>query len=403
MGVELPNNISSVIGLVIFFGLVLVFINYSRKNIELQQLSEFKKINQELIEVRTDMQQLMEERTIAIDRRAARLESAALVARVAAETRDMKELMDNITKQIGERFGFYHVGIFLADENNLQLNLVAASSQGGQKMLARGHKLGIGREGIVGFAAYQKRPHLAQNVGSDTVFINNLDLPNTHSEAALPLLAQNRLIGVLDIQSEAENAFTPDDVSTLQTMTDQIALAIENIRLVEQSRSAFHNLESINVDKIARDWRERLGSQVIGFTYTPFGVKQISDENLVGNMEDIESQQTFKIPINLRGKEIGSISLMRKSNESTWAETEKEMVRQIATQVALAIENARLLEESQSRAVREQTVNEFTSRFSRSLDIDTLLQNAVQEIYRLPQVSQVSLFINPIKETLKPE
>ena len=94
---------------------------------------------------------------------------------------------------------------------------------------------------------------------------------------------------------------------------------------------------------------------------------------------------------------------MRKSKESVWGETEKEMVQQIAAQVALAIENARLLEESQSRAVREQTVNEFSSRFGRSLDIDTLLQSAVREIYRLPQVSQVSLFINPVKDTQKPE
>jgi GAF domain-containing protein len=401
-GLTLPYNIFGTLGLVITFGVVLALISYFRTNIALHQLAELQQNNREAADIRANMQRLVEERTLILDRRAAQLESAALIARAAAEIRDMKELLDTVTTQIAERFGFYHVGIFLADENNIHLNLVAASSQGGQKMVAHGYRLGIGREGIVGFAAYQKRPRIAQNVGSDAVFFNNPELSTTRSEAALPLLAQNRLVGVLDIQSEEENVFTLEDVSSLQTMTDQIALAIENIRLVEQSHSALLNLESINADSIAKAWRERLGSRVIGFTYTPFGVKPISQDNF-DNKGNKESEQTFELPLNLRGKEIGSISLMRKSKESVWGETEKEMVQQIAAQVALAIENARLLEESQSRAVREQTVNEFSSRFGRSLDIDTLLQSAVREIYRLPQVSQVSLFINPVKDTQKSE
>jgi GAF domain-containing protein len=401
-GLVLPYNIFSILGMLTSFGTVIALNSYFRTNIALHQLAELQYHNREATDIRANMQRLVEERTIILDRRAAQLESAALVARAAAEIRDMKELLDTVTTQIAERFGFYHVAIFLADDNNIHLNLLAASSRGGQKMLAQGYKLGIGREGIVGFAAYQKRPRIAQNVGSDAVFFNNPELSTTRSEAALPLLAQNRLVGVLDIQSEDENVFTLDDVSSLQTMTDQIALAIENIRLVEQSRSALLNLESINADNISKAWKERLGNRVIGFTYTPFGVKPINQDNF-DNKNNSESEQTFELPLNLRGKEIGSISLMRKSKESIWGETEKEMVQQIAAQVALAIENARLLEESQSRAVREQTVNEFSSRFGRSLDIDTLLQSAVREIYRLPQVSQVSLFINPVKDAQKPE
>jgi GAF domain-containing protein len=402
IGVNLPNNIWYVTGLATLISLVVIVINNFRTLNHQQQVDELQKNSQEANISRAKMEQLMEERTVVLDRRAAQLESAALVTRAAAEIHDLKDLLDTVSRQIAERFGFYHVGVFLADEGNHQLSLVAASSQGGQQMLARGHKLGIGREGIVGFAAYQKRPRIAQNVGSDAVFFKNPDLPTTRSEAALPLLAQNRLVGVLDIQSEEENAFAAEDISTLQTMTDQVALAIENIRLEEQSRSTLHTLELINVDNISKAWRERLGKQTLGFTYTPFGVRPLSVENLVDEKEN-ENDQVFRIPLSLRGKEIGSISLMRKSKETTWTETEKDMVQQIASQAALAIENARLLEESQSRAIREQTVNEFSSRFSRSLDIDLLLQNAVREIYRLPQVSQVSLFINPTETTQKPE
>jgi GAF domain-containing protein len=362
-------------------------------------------------EERTNLEERVKERTRALDRRSEQLEAAALVTRAAAEGHNLQELLNIVAQQITARFGFYHTGIFLTDESNIQLNLVAASSKGGQNMLARGHKLEIGREGIVGAAAYQKRSRIAQDVGADAMFFNNPDLPNTHSEVALPLLAQNRLIGVLDIQSQEHNAFTPDDIYTLQTMTDQIAMAIDNIRLIEQSQSAVINLESLNTTNTAKAWLERLGDKAIGYTYTPLGITPISankraepDLVAIGNQSMPSTpEKTIQVALNLRGKEIGNISLKRKSNEATWAESEKEMAQRIANQVVLAVENARLLEESQRRATREQTVNELSSRFSRSLDVDTLLQNAVRELKRLPQVSEVSVFINPAEETPKPE
>jgi GAF domain-containing protein len=114
-------------------------------------------------------------------------------------------------------------------------------------------------------------------------------------------------------------------------------------------------------------------------------------------------EKTLRLSLNLRGKEIGAISLWRKENDSAWTATDKEMIERIATQVVLAIENARLLEDSQRQAVREQTVNELSSHFSHSLDVDTLLQNAVREIHRLPQVSEVSVFIKPAEETKNSE
>jgi GAF domain-containing protein len=294
------------------------------------------------------------------------------------------------------------VGIFLADEANNQLTLAATSSPEGLKMLARGHRLGIGREGIVGFAAYQKRPRLAQDVGVDTVYFNNPDLPDTHSEVALPLLAQNRLIGILDIQSKNAHAFSTEDVYTLQTMTDQIALAIENNHLMEQSRTSIINLELANTENTKTSWNNLLNMENKGFTYTPLGVFPIS-ENRHDAVGDPEPEKTIKIPINLRGQKIGNISLKRKESMGSWSETEKEMAQQIAVQVAMAIENARLLQDSQRRAMREQAVNELSTRFSRSLDVDTLLQNAVRELHRLPQVAEVSILINPIEETQNPD
>jgi GAF domain-containing protein len=353
-------------------------------------------------EENANLEERVRERTQALDRRSEQLEAAALVTRAAAELRDMNQLLNVVVQQITTRFNFYHTGIFLADASGSQLTLVAASSKGGQNLLARGYKLEIGREGIVEIAAYQKRPRIAQDVGADAIYFNNPDLPGTHSQVALPLLAQNRLIGVLDIQSQEHNAFSSDDIYTLQTMTDQIAMAIENIRLIEQSQSALANLESLNAGNTSKAWKERLGEQTKGFVYTPLGVNPLVPGQKSDQRSD-SNESSFKIPLSLRGKNIGSLALKRKSTDSGWAETEKEMAERIANQVVLAIENARLLEESQRRAAREQTVNELSSRFSRSLDVDTLLQNAVRELHGLPQVSEVSVFINPADETKKSE
>lgn len=135
--------------------------------------------------------------------------------------------------------------------------------------------------------------------------------------------------------------------------------------------------------------------------YTPMGIKPLTDSDEMAN--DNENEQTLHLPLKLHGKEIGTLSLTRKSKDLIWSSSEKEMAREVSAQVALALENARLLEESQSRAVREQTIGEFSNRFSRSLDIDTLLQNAVREIYRLPQVSKVSLFVSPSEQDKKSE
>lgn len=388
-------------GLLVIVVLVISTVNAFQKEFETarNRTNEYVK---RLAEERTGLEERVDERTTELNRRSSQLEAAALVARAAAEVHDLKELLDNVVHQITTRFDFYHAGIFLTDQAGQKVILAAASSAGGQRMLERGHKLEIGRQGIVGFAAYQKSSRIAQDVGADEAFFNNPDLPETHSEVALPLLVQSRLIGVLDIQSQAHNAFTADDVYTLQTMADQIAMAIENTRLIEQSRAAIQDLEAISASNTTKAWKDRLAGQVQGYTYSATGLSPIEPSKGAA-LKTTGSEKIVKIPLGLRGKEIGAISLKRKMTDAAWAETDREMIERIATQVVLSIENARLLEESQRRAAREQTVNEFSSRFSHSLDVDTLLQNAVREIHRLPQVSEVSIFIKPAEETKQSE
>lgn len=395
-GVSLPHNINLQLGQFTTQGILLIFLNNFRQNIEKQRIAEIQKTNQELREIRENLELRVDERTQELNRRSTQLEASTLVARSAAMVRSLDELLENVVEQITERFGYYHACIFLTDSAEKFVILQAASSEGGRQLLKRGFKTEISRQGVVGYAAYQKRPRIVQDVSTDSTYIYLPELPETRSEVALPLIVRNRVIGVLDIQSEESNAFKFDDIYTLQTMADQVALAIDNAILLEESRSALLQLEAINASSAANIWKSRLQEGSRGFTYTPLGVTPISSNN---DDRLTKNQKTISIPLNLRGKSIGAISLERKVNDPNWAESEREMAERVASQVALAIENARLLEESQRRAAREQKVSEFSNRFSRSLDVDALLQNAVRELRSLPQVEEVSVFIAPEKQT----
>ncbi len=177
----------------------------------------------------------MEERAQELNRRSAQLEASTLIARSAAMVRNLDELLESVVEQITERFGYYHAAIFLTDPAEKFLVLQAASSEGGKKMIQRGFKTEIGRQGMVGYAAYQRRPRIAQDVSTDTAYLRVPELPETRSEAALPLIARNRVLGVLDIQSDEPNAFRSDDIYTLQNMADQIALAMDNAILIQKA------------------------------------------------------------------------------------------------------------------------------------------------------------------------
>ncbi len=221
----------------------------------------------------TGLESEVASRTSDLNRRAAQLQTAAQVAREAASIRDIDQLLDQVTRLISVRFDFYHSGIFFLDEAGEYAVLRAASSEGGARMLARNHKLAVGKKGIVGFVAEAKKPRVALDVGSDATYFDNPDLPLTRSEIALPLMIANQVIGVLDVQSEIASAFTDEDVEVLQILADQIALAIDNVRLLAASRDALKQLENLYKRQVQQAWSTRLKERPIAYQYDRVEVK----------------------------------------------------------------------------------------------------------------------------------
>jgi len=353
----------------------------------------FQDVTSQLRSTMNSLEERVDERTHALENRAVQLQAAAQVAHDSLVFQNVNELLNHATQLISEKFSYYHAGIFLLDANKEYAVLQAASSEGGQKMLARGHQLKVGLEGIVGASAREKRPHIALDVGTDAVFFNNPDLPQTHSEMALPLLAQNEVIGVLDIQSTESQAFDQQDIEVFQTLANQLALAIQNARLIEETQINLSQLELLSAESAQEAWSERLRKENHGFLYTPLGVKKIKTKEAFTLGENEESAS---IPIALRGKKIGKISLKRIARQ--WTKKETALVSDIANQVALAIENARLVDETQEQANREQISAEFSTKLRETLDMDTVVKTAIIEMKKTFDLDEVEIRLNSSKK-----
>ncbi|HEX2994103.1 MAG TPA: GAF domain-containing protein [Anaerolineales bacterium] len=342
---------------------------------------------------RAALEKSVVEQTAGLNRKIDEMRATSYIARKTAEVQDLASLLNTVARLVTDQFGFYHTGVFLINETGDQAVLQAASSEGGQRMIERGHSLGVGTQGIVGYVAAQKKPRIALDVGADAVFFNNPDLPMTRSEVALPLMVRNRVLGVLDIQSDKSQAFNADDIDILQTLSDQVAIAIENARLLDETQAAIIQLEALTNLRTREAWVQKLGGRNRVFTYTPLGLRaeKISQDG----------DKAISAPIMLRGQTIGNISIARKGG-AVWTKLDKDLVEEVATQVGLAIDNIRLLEEATHLAKQEQMIGKLAARFSQSLDLDTLIQTAARELGQLPDISEVSVFIGQEPQQVSP-
>ena len=336
---------------------------------------------------RSTLEQRVEDRTAGLARKTEQLRATSYIARKTAEVQDLASLLNTVVNLVTDQFGFDHTGIFLISETGDRVVLQAASSEGGKRMIERGHALSVGSQDIVGYVAAQKKPHIALDVGEDAVFFNNPDLPMTRSEIALPLLIHNRVLGVLDIQSDKLQAFGTEHIDVLQTLSDQIAIAIENARLLDETQAAIMQLEALTSIRTHEAWTQKLRENHRVFTYTPLGLRA---EKL-----PLTNDSMITAPITLRGQKIGNISISRKG-DTKWSKLDEGLLDEVAGQVGLAVDNIRLLEEATQRAKQEQTVGRLATRFGQSLDIDTLLRTAARELGQLPEVEEAIVFISEI-------
>ncbi len=341
--------------------------------------------------MRAELQELylgLEQQVAGLERRAQYLEATAEVAQDAASVLDIQDLLSRVTTLISDRLGFYHTGMFLLDPTREWAVLGAASSEGGRRMLARGHRLRVGREGIVGYVTSRGEPRIALDVGADAVFFDNPDLPDTRSEMALPLRARGEIIGALDVQSTEPAAFSDEDAAVLQTLADQVAMAISNARLFRQAQE---NLEAVQraYGELSREaWSDVLHEQPdLGYYCDAQGVTPITerpDTHRNGELSGVS------IPVTGQwGGAMGTIRAHKPSNAGEWTPEETALMKTLADQLSVALESARLYQNTQHRATRERLIGEVTTRIRESLDVESVLTTAADEIYRALDLDEI--------------
>ena len=409
-----------VAGVFMSIGIILIGANVFRTRLERDRLKQVQDINSELEDITNRLEQRVEERTaelasanIQTSQRATQLQTITELSENIAQLQELNDIFTSATNLISERFGFYHVGIFLVDQNHEYAILQAANSEGGKRLLDRRHRLKFGI-GVVGVAAQSGQPRIALDVGADAVFFDNPDLPSTRSEAALPLKARGETIGILDVQSTQAGAFTHEDLQVLTTLANQVSISLENARLLTETRSALAQIQEVYDEYTRAEWSRTVANiERPGFRYrtgrveimdraleTPEVSAAVEKGEIVADHPNgpKERHPTVAIPVKLRGEVIGVLQIESNDASREWEQDEVGLVAAVAERAAVAMENARLFQEARRRAAKEYAISEASARIGSALNIENILHVTAEELERVLGGSEIVIQLESEKQ-----
>jgi GAF domain-containing protein len=400
-------------GVAVAIGAILVGAAAFRVFIENRRLERLNQVNRELEHLTLNLEERVNERTAEIEavnkqtiRRASQLKAVTELSEAIAQLHDLNEILPATTRLISERFGFYHVGIFLIDRDREYAMLQAANSEGGERMLKRSHRLAMG-VGVVGYCAKSGQPRIALDVGADAVFFNNPDLPNTRSEVALPMKSRGATIGVLDVQSTEAGAFSNEDLQVLAALANQVSIALENTRLLTETRAALTQVQEVYNEFTRAEWTRTIArAEQHGFRFQTGRIEMLEKplpnpevalaiqqgEVMTGQANESRAKQaTVAVPVKLRGEVIGVLHVESNDPQKQWQDDEISLVQAVAERAAFAMENARLYQEARRRAAKERLISEASARISGALNIENILQTTAEELERVLGGSEISI------------
>jgi len=340
--------------------------------------------------------------------RARLLQATAEIAAAATASLDLAVLLPQTVNLIRDRLGFYHVAIFLVDEYQKYAFIQAATDAVGQQMVARRHKLAVGGSSVVGQASRTEQPYVARDVRQEAGYFNNPLLPNTRAEMALPLIARGKVIGVLDVHSETVGAFTESDLTILQSMSSQLANAIEAAQALQESQAALQQVNQLHAHYLRQEWGGFLREKQGGVSYRlerekgeadAKSANEVKRENLqLAELREqvLTSRQTLVAkaiteltesklkenglepvrlvtPLRLHEEAaIGVLDLLIDQPHEAWDEDNRLIIEAVAAQAAQAIETARLFEQTQSAREEAEALYEVVQTLLTAKDETTM-------------------------------
>jgi GAF domain-containing protein/HAMP domain-containing protein len=299
------------------------------------------------------------------------------VGRAAASSLDPEQLLARVLPLFSEQFGYYYAAIYLLDPSGRWAELKEATGEAGRVLRQNRHRLDVSSKSMVGTAIREQSPRIAQIASDEKQRFDNPLLPYTRSEIALPLMVGDRVLGALNVQSAREADFGPQAIETMKNIAGQVAIALENARLYQEAQQVIRELRTVHQQYLLEGWS--------GFSE--------ENENLEYRIGDEEDEKAVKLeaPISLRDQVLGQILL---EGETEWKADQESLVHAVATQAAIALENARLVSQSRQIAVRERMTAEINSRIWASATIDGVLQTVIKELGRRLNASSATVELN---------
>jgi GAF domain-containing protein len=351
------------------------------------RLQKYKASYAGLEKERDELEIRLTGRTADLERRLSQLRTAAEISRSISSVLDPDELLQQVVDLLASNVKLYYAGVFLLDDRGHYAILRAGSGDAGKAMIAEGHRLQVGGSSMIGWATAARQARIALDVGTEAVRFNNPHLPLTRSELALPILGKSKVLGALTIQSDQAGAFDENDILILQGIADSLAIAMENAQLFQQNQRDLEEIRALNKQYLQHAWSET----------NIRGDLQVTYHNPYNNSGS--GSQSVQVPIIIREQPIGKVTL--DTGGKQLSSEELAVVEAITTQIALALENARLLEQTTRRAERERKVLDITSKIRSTNDIDRMIQIAVEELQLALGAARAQVILNG-KEDLEP-
>lgn len=366
--------------------------NQMTNQLRLSQVDLKRQVTERTAELAARTMEL-ETRTEELKERSSYLQIAAEVSRFVSSILEPDILMNQVVDLIGERFDLYYVGLFLVDAKREYARLKAGTGDAGKAMLERGHSVELG-VGMVGWCIENAQPRIALQADADDVRLSVPDLPETRSEAALPLRSRDTVIGALSIQCRLSNAFDDENITIFQLLADQVAVAIDNARLYSESQETLQSLREVYAQRSRDSWVNLLQSHT-GLAYR----SDIQGAERAQNIWYPEMEAALKqgdivitdqavddifhplaIPIKVRGSVVGVLDARKAKPDGDWLPEEITLLQTVVEQLGVALESAQLYQQTQNRAERERMVAEITGKLRASNDPQEILQTAAQEL-----------------------
>jgi len=336
-----------------------------------------------------ELEQRVAERTQSLERRSVYLEASAEVGRAAASILDTSRLVRQVVELVRERFGLYYVGLFRVDETGEWAVLRAGTGIAGYAMLQRGHRIKVG-EGMIGWSVANAEARIASQAEADAVRLTTSELPDTRSEAAIPLRSRGRVMGALTVQSSEPDAFDEALLTVLQTVGDQVAVALDNARLFAESQAAVDAQRRAYGEISQEAWEQLLRARSArGFSKSEQGVVPLTDSRQLyeagGGLYDPGGSTHLLYvtrPISVREQVIGMVNARKSMDSGQWTAEEVNLLETLINRLAEALEGARLHEEAQRRAQREQLARQITEKVRAAPDVESIAQTAAEELVK---------------------